>query len=228
MAALLAGLGNLSCCPYGVWGLVVQLQPGDPKAEGVPVGAYPVGDTVAFLADERFWEADCYTPAEPSTVEPGAYDWSISGDAAELIAPGVVVMRQPGEALLDVSTAHTSKTLGLLVVDRVAAVRLTPDTVVLHPGDSVAFLVEALDADGRPIPEINRPNGLVTVFGKGDPQNPVAFNQANSDGIHFVWRANRLGVEEVVGRVHVYGTRALWAEGLIEVVSRVRTGAGDP
>jgi hypothetical protein len=178
--SLLIVTSSVSCCPYGVWGIALRVQ-GDPDTDAIPPMAYQLGDTVTFIAEERFTEADCRTPAGPSNVDHDDYDWAVFGEAAEFSSPGRVVMRKPGTARLEVTTSHVSKHLESRVVDRIAAVRLTPDSVLLQPGDTVSFLVEALDANGRVIPTVNRSNGLVSLYGRTDPADPIAANQAQAD-----------------------------------------------
>ena len=88
-------------------------------------------------------------------------------------------------------------------------------------GDTVQFRAEEgfFEATCRtPAPPSDRASGLLRLHGNpADWSNPVAANQADSNGKHFLWRAYRSGVVELEARVAVFGTEKIAAAGRLEV-----------
>jgi hypothetical protein len=74
---------------------------------------YRAGDTVQFVAEithKPFFDFDGPEEVRSRSDErPDLFTWSTTApEIAEVIAPGVVVMRQPGEATLRVVTASAT------------------------------------------------------------------------------------------------------------------------
>jgi len=129
-------------------------------------------------------------------------------------------MRGFGEFQLSTATAHVDDVTTHQIVSRVAGIRLTPDSVLLDVGDTISFLVEAIDVNGGVIAELNRASGLLRLHGEpSDWSDPIAANQADSDGVHFLWRAYRPGLVTLRAGVAVYGTESVTASATILVRS---------
>lgn len=215
---VLAILAVTSCCPFGYWSMYVAVDAYEDQGYGNPPPAFQVGDTVQFLAEERFYEATCRTPAHPSNQAPDKYEWRTSGPSATVTDGGLTTFSDTGDFQLTVSTSHTEKLITRQIVSRVAEVRLTPNDVTVDVGDTVLFLVEALDERGVVIPELNLASRLLRLRGRpNDWENPVAGNLADNDSTHFFWGAIRPGVVTLRARVAVYGTESIVATGRLEV-----------
>jgi hypothetical protein len=207
---LVLGLGPIllsGCCIYGVWGVAFDRAEGydDPHGAGPPA-FYQVGDTVTLVAREAYCEADCHDPAGPSDLDPLAYEWSSSDlSIASMLAPGRVYFSGLGRFQLTVATSHAVARLDGRVFPRIAAVRLTPSHVTIPVGDTVSFLVEALDGNGSVIAEVGRPTGSVRIEQSPlDLSEPIAGNQAESDGVHFVYRGYHPGTVTLTARLPIY------------------------
>ncbi len=215
---MLVWVAVTSCCPFGVWHLRVSVAGYGDEGWGNPPPAFQVGDTVQFLAEEGYFEATCRTPARPSDQSPDKYEWRTSGPSAEVLDGGLIAFSDTGDFQLTVSTSHVQDIITRRIVSRVAEVRLTPNDVIVDVGDTVSFLVEALDEAGSVIPELNLASRLLRLHGKpNDWENPIAGNMADNDGIHFYWGTLRPGVVTLRARVAVCGTESIVAIGRLEV-----------
>ena len=214
-AALLivAALGAMACDPYGVYYINTSVPGYDDVGFGfIPLG-FQLGDTVTFEAAEQYAEGTHGSPAAPSSVAPRKYKWASSNaGVAEVIAPGRVVMRGTGKAVLTVSTGHASDVVVFSVVPRITGVRISPKEVSAAVGDTFALTVTAVDANGAAIPGIDRPSDLVRLLQpdiRDNYVNPIAANIATLDMSRFTYGTWRPGEVIVIGALPIFGAHRL-------------------
>lgn len=118
-----------------------------------PLG-YQLGDTVQFLAEQEFRNAQGYTTRGQSSTDP-RYTWtSTAPEVIRMIAPGRFEMLKVGEAYVTVETAYNRRTARILVLPRVRSLRATPRQATAIVGDSILIDVDPLDSTGAVIPVI--------------------------------------------------------------------------
>jgi hypothetical protein len=171
----------------------------------LPLG-YQLGDTVQFVAAERVTSKAGGGPTGPSSASsPNGYSWSTATPSvAEMIAPGRVVMRQMGEDSIAVETANVRRVFRIIVVPRVAALRLVPHEATISPGETLTMDVDPLDASGNVIASIKAIPGL--IIARPSPSGlggyPVIMDQ--SDVPPFVLRGVQIGTGRVPVALDVY------------------------
>lgn len=210
-AALLAGSSACIGVDYSI--SVGLLETASTDGYYVPLG-YQVGDTVDFVAIETDRPLIGVGPSSPngsSAKEPGRYTWrSLNPDIAESMGQGRFRMLQLGDASLLVETNHADFTFNVRVVPRVAAVRISPRSVTARVGDSIAFVVNPVDAAGNVLTFIKETNLMAGVHpGKtaaGDfILSPLSFRATSP----YSFRVLRPGDIVVEARLSVYRARHL-------------------
>ena len=219
---LLSFLVSSCIDPYGVYYLFVHV-PGYGDGTGDMPRGYQLGDTVIFVATEQYAEGSRGSPAGPSSDEPLEYHWESTDESVALVvAPGRVWMRRTGRAWLRVSAGHANSRLlvEILVVPRVAGVRISPLDTAIAVGDTVSVIVSGIDSLGRVIPEISRPNGLAAFLQPDLPanySNPIGVNVVTDDTSRYLIRGFRRGVVALYGFLPIQGAQNYRAPARIEV-----------
>jgi len=87
----------------------------------------------------------------PRTVLSSQVTWTVTGDAGRVGAAGVFSARSPGTATIEAAAGPARATAEVTVVDAVASILVSPDTVSLAGGESMTLQAHAFDRDGQPV-----------------------------------------------------------------------------
>ncbi|MFS8666031.1 MAG: phosphodiester glycosidase family protein [Limnochordales bacterium] len=87
----------------------------------------------------------------PRRVFLSQVEWTVTGDAGRMGAGGTFSARQPGTARIEAAVGSIRAETVVSVVDTVAAITVTPETVSLASGESITLQARAWDAAGRPV-----------------------------------------------------------------------------
>lgn len=232
IAALAGALALNGCCGSFSFDREIRFQVGTASIEGPPdarleLFAIRVGDTATIEA--RAWETyfgdsgcDPRGPLEPPSPQaPERYAWS-SSDAGVVDVDRLGTIRgvRVGEATLTVTAAGARGEIRMRVLPHFTALRITPSEAEATPGDTVGFLVEALDADGARLPGVDfRTAGLMLhqPSETSDIAANSAWSQLDADPVRFVYLALSPGEVPLTARTRVIGATEVTAQAVLHV-----------
>ncbi len=130
-----------------------------------------VGDSVQVIAQtlRDGWPAVAYTSSERATE----FDWHSSApQVATVSRRGVLVARSPGQTTVWVLAEGFLDSATVDVLAPRTEVTLTPSSLLLQVGDSVAVTVRAVDATGEVL-QLGHPSTTVRFWGPWDHRAAV-------------------------------------------------------
>jgi hypothetical protein len=173
-----------------------------------------VGDTAVLEAQARGMSggADgCFVggPIGPSSSQAtGLYRWQSSSPVTvEVDDTGRLAARELGEATVRVRALQggASSSIAVRVVPRIERLTITPRTATVAIGDTVSFLISALDAEGRtlaPVPFVQGPDPALVWH--PDFRDHVV-NQIRATPDRVLLRAHAAGTVRLIIRSFIYG-----------------------
>lgn len=178
--------------------------------ENYSPGIHFVGDTARFVAIEQFESMNDHEVYPSSASSAWRYSWSSNRtDVAELVEPGVFVMRAPGQTEFTVRGQHSRFTGRLTVIPAGATIHMEPRALQGKIGDTLSVTIDVRDPTGQPIPSIAlRPIEVgIELRGNVDdrtlPLDPVLIPVLNQ----FRWVVRKAGQVTIVasGRMRSRG-----------------------
>ena len=148
VAILLASAALTGCEPAYRYSIDVH----EAETRLPPHAWYEVGDVVPYIADEFNSGPEGVHQSGSSKVYPEAFTWnSTNTRVANWAAPGKLQMLDTGQTKIIVRSSYASQSFMVNVVPRIAQLRETPSSASIAIGETVAFQIEALGEDGKPI-----------------------------------------------------------------------------
>jgi hypothetical protein len=115
-------------------------------------GVYALGDSAALLA-LAIANDDYKYPLYGAGERPGEFRFVTSDNEVATVSPtGMLTARRIGEARIGVTHLGFSDTLRVVVVPRVAELRVVVSPAALHVGETGTVLLSAVDSSGALLP----------------------------------------------------------------------------
>ena len=175
---------------------------------GFDFAAYTVGDTVRVEAQELY-ETMNDKDLVLSSQSPALFTWTSSApNKVEVSAPGVFVMKAPGNSTIGVRTSHDVFEIPVSVLPSGATFRLLPRDTTVSVGGRVTTALRIFDAQGAPVAVTPRASDVFFLLRGNVPENelpptlpPILVQDLNT----YTFRTNRAGRVEMVAILHVHG-----------------------